>query len=84
MIDAAPWPLRFQVGARTIATVRRRLVRVPLDLADVLAGEVPVLPATPREAHGYLVTSLPAAVASQLCPWRCAQSWPSAWQCDLG
>ena len=66
MIDAAPWPLRFQVGARTIATVRRRLVRVPLDLADVLAGEVPVLPATPREAHGYLVTSLPAALIDQL------------------
>ena len=66
MSEAAPWPLRFQVGARTIATVRRRLVRVPLNLADVLAGEVPVLPIAPADAHGYLVTSLPAALLDPL------------------
>lgn len=57
---ARPLPLRFQVGARTLASVRRDLVRVPLDLAAVLAEAVPVLPQLDRDADGYLVTSLPA------------------------
>lgn len=57
-------PLRFQVGARTLATVRRDLVRVPLALDDVLAGALPALP--PTQGDGYLVTSLPAALAAAL------------------
>lgn len=56
---AMPLPLRFQVGARTLASVQRRLVRVPLSLDLVLAGRLPPLPPLPREAHGYSVTSLP-------------------------
>ncbi len=52
-------PLRFQVGARTLASVPRRLVRVGLSLDAVLADEAPVLPALPADADGYLVTSLP-------------------------
>ena len=40
-MTAAVLPLRFQIGARTLASIPRRLVRVPLSLADVLAGAVP-------------------------------------------
>lgn len=52
-------PLRFQIGARTIAAVKRRMVRVPLSLDQVLDGRVPVLPPLDRAAHGYAITSLP-------------------------
>ena len=55
----AATPLRFQVGARTLATVRKRLVRAPLSLADVLAGEGDALPPLPDDSDGLLVTSLP-------------------------
>lgn len=59
--SALSLPLRFQVGARTLASVQRRLVRVPLSLDQVLEGRLPVLPPLPRDAHGYSITSLPAA-----------------------
>jgi len=52
--------LKFQLGARTLATIPRRLVRVALSLDDVLAGDVPILPALSTQADGYAVTSLPA------------------------
>lgn len=52
--------LRFQVGARTLAAVPRRLVRVALSLDAVLAAAVPALPRLPDDADGFLVTSLPA------------------------
>jgi hypothetical protein len=52
--------LKFQLGARTLATIPRRLVRVALSLDDVLAGETPMLPALPAQADGYVITSLPA------------------------
>ena len=50
--------LKFQVGARTLAAVPRRLVRVALSLDDVLDGVTPVLPPLPEGSDGYLVTSL--------------------------
>lgn len=50
--------LKFQVGARTLASIPRELVRVPVDLADAIAGRLPALPALPHDADGYLVTSL--------------------------
>lgn len=53
--------LRFQIGARTLASVTRDLARVALSLDDVLAARAPVLPAAGRD--GYLVTSLPEAFA---------------------
>lgn len=59
MVSAA---LRLQVGARTIATIPRRLERVALSLDDALAARQPVFPAMPRGADGYLVTSLPLTV----------------------
>ncbi|GAA0751139.1 GNAT family N-acetyltransferase [Sphingomonas sp. ABOLD] len=59
-------PLRFMVGARTLTTVRRRLVRVPLTLAEARAGGRPTLPALPVDAQGYLATSLPEAQSAAL------------------
>ncbi|TXC72594.1 GNAT family N-acetyltransferase [Sphingomonas ginsenosidivorax] len=54
-------PLRFQVGARTLASVPRRLVRVGLSLDAVLAAQTPALPSLPADADGVIVTSLPEA-----------------------
>lgn len=56
---ARPLPLKFQVGARTLASIRRDLVRVPLSLDDALDGDLPDLPPLEAGADGYLVTSLP-------------------------
>lgn len=53
-------PLRFQIGARTLMAVQRRLVRVPLSLDEALGGRLPVLPPLDRDAHGYAITSLPS------------------------
>ncbi len=57
--NAEPLPLRFQIGARTIAAVQRQLVRVPLTLDMVLDARLPTLPPLERAAHGYAITSLP-------------------------
>ena len=54
--------LRFQVGARTLATIPRRLRRVALSLEQALAADAPPLPPLAGD-DGYLVTSLPGAVA---------------------
>ncbi|RSV39879.1 GNAT family N-acetyltransferase [Sphingomonas sp. ABOLE] len=54
------------VGARTLASVRRRLVRVPRTLAEARAGGSPALPPLPAEAQGYLVTSLPEGQCAAL------------------
>jgi CelD/BcsL family acetyltransferase involved in cellulose biosynthesis len=62
MTLAAPHGLAFQIGARTLFRVRRRLVRVGLGLDAVLAGAVPKLPPIGRDGDGYLITSLPQAV----------------------
>lgn len=59
MTTARPLPLKFQVGARTLASIRRDLVRVPLSLDDALDGHLPHLPPLDPAADGYLVTSLP-------------------------
>lgn len=65
-MSAVAVPLRFQIGARTLAAIPRRLVRVPLSLAQALEGTVPALPPLESAAHGYLVTSLPLAAADVL------------------
>lgn len=67
-VAAAPWPLRFQVGVRTLATTRRRLVRLPLSLDEALAGRVPPLPPLAAGDDGYLVTSMPVARLAALAP----------------
>lgn len=56
--------LKFQVGARTLASVRRRLVRVALSLDDVLAARPPALP--PADGDGYLITSLPESLVAHV------------------
>lgn len=66
MTIAASHPLAFQVGARKLASIRRRLVRVPLSLEQALAGAPPPLPRLPEDADGYAITSLPAAHAASL------------------
>ncbi|WP_294302594.1 GNAT family N-acetyltransferase [uncultured Sphingomonas sp.] len=58
MSVAAHIPLKFQVGARTLFSLDRRLARVPLSLDEALADRRPTLPPL-TGADGYLVTSLP-------------------------
>lgn len=65
-VAARSLPLRFQVGARTIASIRRDLVRVPLDLDAALAGRMPTLPTIDRAVDGYLVTSLPITLVDRV------------------
>jgi hypothetical protein len=62
-VAAAPQPVRlkFEIGARTLFTITRSLVRVPLTLAEARSGIAPVLPPIDGAADGYLVTSLPEA-----------------------
>lgn len=59
MSAAVPVPLRFMVGARTLLTLRPRLVRVALTLREARAERAVVLPQLPADAEGYLLTSLP-------------------------
>ncbi|SFJ28584.1 Acetyltransferase (GNAT) domain-containing protein [Sphingomonas sp. NFR04] len=66
MSDAQTVALRFMVGARTLATVRRRLVRVPLTLAEARAGDSPALPPLSADAQGFVVTSLPEVQCAAL------------------
>ena len=59
--------LRLQVGARTLATIPRRLRRIGLSLDDALAATAPALPPLRARDDGYLLTSLPDAVTPD---WR--------------
>ena len=58
--------LPLRIGARTLFTLRRRLVRLRLTLAEALAGTRPTLPPLAPDQHGYLVTALPEAMAARL------------------
>ncbi len=64
MTAAVALPLR--IGARTVASVRRRLVRVSLSLEAALSGAPPALPPLPQGSDGYLIASLPAAALQPL------------------
>ena len=59
--------LPLRIGARTVWTVRRRLVRRRLSLAEALAERPPALAPLGADDEGYLVTALPAALAPGLC-----------------
>lgn len=63
---AAPVALPFRVGTRTLATVRRRLVRLSVPLEDAIAGAAPALPGLPAQADGYFLRALPEALAGQV------------------
>jgi len=61
MTPSAPMAaLRFQIGARTLLSIPRRLRRVSLSLDAALAGSTPPLPALDAHEHGWLLTSAPA------------------------
>jgi len=68
-VSAVVQPLKFQIGARTLWSLDRRLERVPLSLADVLEPRPILLPRLDDGADGLLVTSLPedrvAAIVAQ-------------------
>lgn len=66
MTAALDLPIAFRVGARTLLSLRRRLVRVAVSLEDALAGRVPVLPALPEGADGYSLLSVPLAAVAGL------------------
>ncbi len=51
-------PLRFQVGARTLLSLPRQMVRIAWSLDDGLARRIRTLPPLGR-ADGYLLTSMP-------------------------
>lgn len=59
MSAARSQPLRFTVGARTLWSVRRRLVRISFSLDAVVAGRGPDLPVLATGDDGYLINSLP-------------------------
>lgn len=59
--------LRFQIGARTLAEIPRRLRRVALSLDQALEDAAPALPSLDGEEDGFLVTSLPDSIALE---WR--------------
>jgi CelD/BcsL family acetyltransferase involved in cellulose biosynthesis len=56
--------LPFRIGARTVWRVRRRLVRLPLTLEQVLKSEPPALP--PSDGDGYLLISVPVPALGPL------------------
>ncbi|MCA1750009.1 MAG: GNAT family N-acetyltransferase [Parasphingopyxis sp.] len=66
MSAALPQPLRFQLGARTLFSVRRRLATVGWSLDEALAGEPSALPVLAPGDHGYLLRSVPEAEAERL------------------
>ncbi len=72
-MTATPLPRHRQVAARTLASLQRDLVGVPLSLVEAIEGRVPPLPPLPRDAQGYLVTSLPeersAALGNTMIPY---------------
>lgn len=58
--------LPLRIGARTIFTLRRRLVRHRLSLAEALAGARPALRPLAAAEHGYLVSALPETLATRI------------------
>lgn len=65
-MPASEISLPLRIGARTLFTLRRRLVRRGLSLKEALDGGAPALPPLGQGEHGYLVTALPAAALDAL------------------
>lgn len=74
MSGVASYPLRFQIGARNLLTVRVPLMRTALSLEQALGGQAPVLPPLRSEARGHIVNSLP----ENMLPLIVAQA-PALW-----
>jgi CelD/BcsL family acetyltransferase involved in cellulose biosynthesis len=62
----APIALPLRIGARTVGRISRRLVRVTVSLEEALLGQPPRLPPIDSDAHGYLITAMPAAAEAEL------------------
>lgn len=58
--------LPLRVGARTVARLRRRLVRVGVPLEHALADESLPLPGLPPRADGYYLRAVPTGLAEGL------------------
>ena len=58
--------LPLRIGARTVFTLRRRLVRRRLSLEEALTGTRPALPPLQPDEHGYLITALPEDLLDRL------------------
>lgn len=65
-MPASDIALPLRIGARTIWTLRRRLVRRGVALEEALGAGPPPLPPLDRDDDGYLVTALPSAWAGDL------------------
>lgn len=65
-IAVSPSTLPLRIGRRTLWRFELPLVRRRLTLAEGLAGDVPVLPALPHGAAGYLMTALPGILVQPL------------------
>lgn len=63
--SASSVALPLRIGARTLITLRRRLIRHGLSLAEALGQDVPRLPPLRPGEEGYHITSLPS---DQLAP----------------
>ena len=56
----------FQIGARTLASVRRRLRRVAWSLDDALTGRLPAVGTLGAGEDGWLLTSVPEALLADI------------------
>jgi len=65
-LPASEIALPLRIGARTLLTLRRRLVRRGLSLKEGLSGAAPALAPLGPGDHGYLVTALPAEALPRL------------------
>lgn len=65
-MPASDVALPLRIGTRTLVTLRRRLVRRGLSLAEALDSRLPVLPALESGDEGYRITSLPAIALAPL------------------
>ena len=63
---ASETALRLRVGARTVWTLKRRLVRRRLSLEEALSGRPPALPPLDAADDGYLVTGVPEGLVEAL------------------
>lgn len=65
-MPASDVALPLRIGARTLFTLRRRLVRRALSLDEGLGGALLSLPPLAPQEDGYLVTALPTGLADPL------------------
>ncbi|WP_375403701.1 GNAT family N-acetyltransferase [uncultured Sphingomonas sp.] len=65
-MTTAVLPLRFQIGARTLLTIPRRLERVAWSLDGVLDDRSPPVPQLAADADGYLFTSIPEKLEAEI------------------